>query len=55
MLRPSAASEKISTGIRMAFSQYSLERSGTATPNTSISTQNPILSWRIGKIWASSA
>jgi hypothetical protein len=44
MFRPMAAREKISTGIRMAFSQYSLVSRGTATPNTSISTQNPILS-----------
>jgi hypothetical protein len=55
MLRPSAASEKISTGMRIAFSQYSLENSGTATPSTSISTQNPMRSWRIGKMRASSA
>jgi hypothetical protein len=45
-----AASEKISTGIRMACNQYSLANIGTARKKMARITAMPTLSCRIGKI-----
>ena len=53
MFSPSAASEKIRNGIRIALNQYSEAVNGTATKATAISTAKPMRSWRIGKIWLS--
>ncbi|MCY1184906.1 hypothetical protein D9M73_256370 [compost metagenome] len=52
-MSPSAASEKIRNGIRMAENQYSDPTNGIATKATAISTAKPMRSWRIGKIWLS--
>jgi len=50
MFRPSAASDRIRKGIRMARNQYSEPTSGSTTKATSSSRAIAQRSWKMGKI-----